>query len=47
VLVRVDAYWPLKGKHRAALEERAIRVGAILERECEIEFGPVDLRAHA
>jgi hypothetical protein len=47
MLVRVDAYWPLTRKHRAAIEERAIRVGAILERECEIEFGPVDLRAHA
>ena len=47
LLVRVDAYWPLTRQHRAAIEEQAARIAAILERECEIEFGPVDLRPHA
>jgi hypothetical protein len=47
LLVRVDAYWPLTRKHRVAIEEQAVRIGAILERECEVEFGHVDLRPHA
>ena len=47
MLVRVDAYWPLKRRHRIALEEQAVRIGAILGRECEVEFGHVDLRPHA
>ena len=47
LLVRVDAYWPLTRKHRAAIEEQAIRIATILERECELELGPVELRPHA
>lgn len=47
MLIRVDAYWPLTRKHRIRLEEQAVRIGAILERECEVEFGHVDLRPHA
>jgi winged helix DNA-binding protein len=47
LLVRVDAYLPLTRKHRVAIEEQAVRIGAVLERECEVEFGHVDLRPHA
>jgi Winged helix DNA-binding domain len=45
--VRVDAYWSLKRKHRAEIETQAARIGTILERDVEVEFGNVDLRPHA
>ena len=47
LLVRVDAYWPLKRKDRTTIEAQANRVAEILERECELEFGHVELRPHA
>lgn len=47
LVVRVDAYWPLRRKQRAVLEEQAARVAQIVERECDVEFGPVELRPHA
>ena len=47
LVVRVDAYWPLTRKHRAAIEQEAVRIAAILERDCDVEFGHVDLRPHA
>ena len=47
LLVRVDAYWPLKRKDRNAIEAQANRVAAILERDCELEFRHVELRPHA
>lgn len=47
LLVRVDAYWPLKRKDRTAIEAQSNGVAAILERDCELEFGHVALRPHA
>lgn len=47
LMVRVDAYWPLQRKDRMAIEQQASRVAQILERECEVELGPVALRPHA
>lgn len=45
--IRVDAYWKLNRSDRLAIEVQANRVAQILERECEVEFGPVALRPHA
>lgn len=47
LLIRVDAYWAVKRKDRIAIEEQASRIAQILERECDVELGPVNLRPHA
>jgi hypothetical protein len=46
LLVRVDPHRTLNRRQRASLEAQAQRVAAILERECEFEFGSVKLRFH-
>jgi hypothetical protein len=46
-VIRVDAHRPLNRRQRSAVEEQALRVAQVLERECELEFGEVALRPHA
>jgi hypothetical protein len=46
LLVRADPSRPLNRAQIHALEAQAHRVAEILERECEFELGPVDLRPH-
>jgi winged helix DNA-binding protein len=46
LVVRVDANRSLNRGQRASVEAQAQRVAAILERECELEFGPVEIRPH-
>jgi Winged helix DNA-binding domain len=47
LVIRVDAHRPLNRRQRSAVEEQALRVAQVLERECELEFGEVALRPHA
>jgi hypothetical protein len=47
LLIRIDPYWGVSRAERDALEANAMRVAAILERECLVEFGHVELRPHA
>lgn len=47
LVIRVDSYRPLTRKQRTSIEQQAMRVAQILERECEFGFGPVELRPHA
>jgi hypothetical protein len=46
LLVRIHAYRPLNRRQRASLEEQGQRIGHILEREADVEFGEVALRPH-
>jgi hypothetical protein len=46
LLIRIDPHRSLNRRQRASLEAQAERVAQILERDCEVEFGPVELRAH-
>jgi len=46
LLVRADPRHRLSAAQRASLEDQAHRVAAILERECDFELGPVELRPH-
>ena len=47
LLIRVDAHRSLNRRQRQEVEEQAVRVARVLERECELEFGDVALRPHA
>jgi hypothetical protein len=47
LLIRVHAYRPLNRRQRSSVEAQAERIAQVLERECELEFGEVDLRPHA
>jgi hypothetical protein len=47
LLVRVDLHRPVSRRQRGLIEDQAERVSRILERDCELEFGDVALRAHA
>ena len=46
LVVRADPIWRLNRAQKAALEAQAYRVAEILQRECEFELGPVELRPH-
>jgi len=44
--IRIDAYAPLTRGQRDDAAAQAQRIAQILEKECELEFGPVPLRLH-
>lgn len=46
LVIRVDPHRPLTHRQRSSIEQQAIRVAQILERDCELQFGQVELRPH-
>lgn len=44
--VRVDSFVPLRKRQIGELEVEAQRIGKMLERDAELELGPVEVRAH-
>jgi hypothetical protein len=44
--IRVDAHVPLTRRQGDSVAAQAQRIAQILEKECELEFGPVPLRFH-